>query len=138
MNDTWSNLIAWLSDNVPYFLQIGSCRNWWSTTLQVLFWLGIYIGIAWIYFKVIGYPIWKIISHFYSYGAKVMPWWQGLIYIFIGIYCTTGGTIISFEERIFDITPVIALLPILIYYIVKVKWRVVYFHYFKCRLFYFG
>lgn len=56
-----------------------------------------------------------------------MPKWHIVLYLFIGIYCSSGGTILSFENKIFDITPILAFLPVLIYYIIKVKWRVAYF-----------
>lgn len=95
--------------------------------MQVIFWLGLYVGAAWIYFKVVGYPVRKIISHFHRYNAKVMPKWQIALYLFIGIYCSTGGTNISIKDKIFDITPVLVMLPIIIYYLVKAKWRGIYF-----------
>jgi len=126
MHDSWSYfLFEWL-DGAPHFLQIGSFGHWWATALQIIFWLGLYSGVAWIYFKVVGYPVRKIISHFHRYNAKVMPKWQIVLYVFIGIYCSTGTTIISIEEKIFDITPVLVMLPILIYYLIKAKWRFVY------------
>lgn len=128
MHDSWSYFIfVWLSDNAPSFLQIGSFGNWWTTAIQVIFWLGLYAGVAWIYFKVVGYPARKVITHFHIHNTKLITGWQLILYIFIGIYCSTGSTIISIEEKIFDITPVVFYLPVLIYYIIKAKWRFVYF-----------
>lgn len=106
-------------------MQIGSFENWLATALQVIFWLGLYAGASWLYFKIIGWPIRKIRSHFHRHNANVMPKWQIVLYVFIGIYCS-GTTIISVEDKMYDITPVLGLLPILIYYAVKAKWRFIY------------
>ncbi len=128
MHDTWSYvLFKWIPQTMPKFMLFNGTDYWWVDILVGIFWLGIYAGFAWIYFKFVGWPVWKSIRHMNYHGFKVLPWWHLLLYVFIFVYCHTNAPIISLERRSFDITPAVAILPILIYYLVKVKWRIIYF-----------
>ncbi len=125
MMDIWNfvlyDLLVRLS---PDFLHWGAGDTWWQNALIAAFWLGLYAGVAWVYFKIVGWPVWKILAHFNAYDFKVMPWWHLLLYLFMIVYCGTSNI---FGNRSIDITPFVAALPILIHYLVKVKWRVIYF-----------
>lgn len=127
-NAFWGNLVnVWIPDRVPSFLLIGSAESAWGNLLIWALWISVYLGVAFFYFKVIGWPAWTAIAHMNAHGCKVLPWWHVAIYGFIAFYCSFSGDVISIEDRSVDITPFVALLPILIWYLVKAKWRILYF-----------
>lgn len=127
-NALWGNIVyEWVPGAVPDFLLIGHSDTSWINLLVWLLWITVYVGVAFFYFKVIGWPAWKAIAHMNDCGCKVLPWWHVLIYGFIMFYCSFSGDVVSVENRSIDITPFVALLPILIWYLVKAKWRVIYF-----------
>ena len=123
---TWNKIAyEWIPSFIPDFLMIGVHEKWQWNAVVVLFWVGIYALFAWTYFKFVGKPVYWLIGYLHKYDMKVLPWWHALIYIFLIIYSASSGPMFSIETKSFDITPVVFLLPVLIYYIVKAKWRIV-------------
>ena len=123
---TWNRIAyEWIPSFVPDFLIIGSHDRWQWNALVIAFWVGIYALFAWLYFKFVGKPVYWLIGFLHEYNMKVLPWWHAVIYIYLLIYSTSSGFIFSIKTRHFDLTPIILLLPVLIYYIVKAKWRII-------------
>lgn len=124
--NTWNFIVyQWIPNNVPDVLLIHGTKHWQVDILVGAMWIGIYAGFAWLYFKVISKPVYKLIGYLHQYNMKVLPWWHALIYIFLIVSKGFGAPMIYLTKSKFDLTPFIALLPILIYYLVKARWRIV-------------
>jgi hypothetical protein len=113
-----------MRNNLPDYLVFDFGHRWYHNAAVGLLWLAVYATLAFLYFKVIGAPVWIAMRHMHSHGCKMLPWWHIVIYAFLLIYLAQSAG--SPGGRI-DITAPAGILLAWVYFLVKAGWRVLYF-----------
>jgi hypothetical protein len=123
--DIWNWIfIELIPKYIPEFLLVSLDHRWYHNALVGAAWLAIYVLLNYLYFKVIGAPVWAAYRHMRRHGCKMLPFWHILIYLFLVIYTSQNSAI---SGRGIDITPFAAILIAWAYFLVKAGWRVIYF-----------
>lgn len=123
--EIWNKIFYQLMPRyIPGALLVSFDHRWWHNLLVGALWVGIYAGLAWAYWNIIGWPFHRMRAHVNRHGCKVLAWWHVVIYIFLIIYTGQGSVITA---RSIDITPFLALLLIWLSFFIKGGWRGVYF-----------
>jgi hypothetical protein len=123
--DIWNWIIFdFLPKFVPGFLMVSLDHKWYHNVIVGALWVAVYVGLNYLYYKVIGAPVWAAYRHMHSHGCKMLPWWHIAIYLFLLIYTAQNTTI---GNGYINITPFVGILIAWLYFLIKAGWRVIYF-----------
>ncbi len=129
--DWWDNFIINIIPSImPDFMVFDPFFElpWWHTALLVIFYLGLYILASMFLWRIVAIPFTLMREHAAEFNCKLIPWWVIVWTIICYIFETQTDVFAGTTEHgSVSIFTVAGWAIYLLYYLIKVKWRIIYF-----------